>query len=237
MRFGPDPIPGSIVKAQCYVMSKVGAIAKNGYNKHGGYKHSTADDVYAAVIRLMAEAGLVLLTSERLCEIKRFEITDKDGAPKTVQWAHFEFGFTWATEDATWTDEGAKRTLYLQVTGPQTFQAAQSFAEKSYLRSTLKLATGDIDLDSYAQADTEEGMVKLAAPRKPKSSAAAKRDGTDKTFNEIIEAINGALDPEMLKHLREETYAEDWKTLPERWHQMVEDAYELKMDSFKAVLV
>src|SRR5690606_40790208 len=97
-----------------------------------------------------------------------------------------EFGFILATEDATWTHDSLKRSLFIQITGPQTHQAAQSYAEKAFLRSLFKIPTGDMDLDSLPQAETEEAQIALVNGNgKRKSSAAAKRDGTTETFNEI----------------------------------------------------
>ena len=238
MRFD-NPIPGPIVKAICHVKSNLGAVKKNGRNTHGGYNFASTDDIYAECMRCMAAAGLVLLSSELHCEIKRLETTDtKTGQPKTQQWAHFEFGFMLATPEASWTDEHAKRTLYIQVTGPQTFQAAQSYAEKAYLRSLFKIPTGDMDLDAYAQADTEEDMMALASNgrTKRKSSAAAKRDGTNQKFNEIRKAISESINPEMLQHVRK-TYADDWAEAPSRWAELLDADYDTKMDDLRGAMI
>ena len=165
---GVTPIPSSIVQAICQIMVTVEAVKKSQRNQHGGYNFASTDDIYAAVTRKMGEVGLVLLSLEDRCEIKRIE---KDG--KTAQWAHMEFSFILATTRDTWTDARAKRTLYIQVTGPQTFQAAQSYVEKAYLRSLLKLPTGDMDLDSMPQADNEDDQIALVGGKKRKSSAEA----------------------------------------------------------------
>lgn len=231
MKFGPDPIPGTIVQAICQVQSQLGAVKKSQRNQHGGYNFASTDDIYAEVMRAMAAAGLVVLPCEREAEIVRVE---KEG--KTSQWLRVVFGFMLATSEHSWTDETAKRTLYIQVTGPQTFQAAQSYAEKAYLRSLFKIPTGDMDLDATAQADTEEDMLALATPAKRKSSNGAKKDGTDRTFNEIRKAISESINPEMLQHIRQ-SYAEEWARLPARWHEIVEAEYDDKMSDLRGAMV
>ena len=223
------PIPASIIKAICEIKVTVEAVKKSQRNAHGGYHFASTDDIYAALTRKMGEVGLVLLSLEERAEIKRIE---KDG--KTAQWAHMEFAFVLATKDATWSDPRAKRTLYIQVTGPQTFQAAQSYAEKAYLRSLFKLPTGDMDLDSMPQGDTEEDQVALnGSGKKRKSSAEGKRDGSVKTFNEIRASIAQALNVEHLRHIRT-TYAEDWEVMPPRWVETLDDDFEVKLQSFEA---
>ncbi len=226
---GVTPIPSSIVQALCQIMVTVDAVKKSQRNQHGGYNFASTDDIYAAVTRKMGEVGLILLSLEDRCEIKRIE---KDG--KTAQWAHMEFSFVLATTADTWTDQRAKRTLYIQVTGPQTFQAAQSYVEKAYLRSLLKLPTGDMDLDSMPQADNEEDQHDLLAPRKRKSSAAAKRDGTDVAFNELRGAISGADGPADLALIKRNNWSM-WDTLPPAWRKIVDAEFEDKMAEFGEV--
>jgi hypothetical protein len=226
-----EKIPKSIVRAICEIKASLGAVAKTQKNSHGGYMFASTDDIYAALTRKMGQVGLVIMTLEDKCEIVRIE---KEG--KTVQWAHMEYSFVIATDEDTWTDERAKRSLYIQVTGPQTFQAATSFAEKAYYRSLFKMPTGDVDLDSMPQSETEEGQHALNGNghAKRKSSAAAKRDGTDKTYNEIIKAINEAPNSEVLQQIPE-LYCDEIATFPRAWAEIYHNTYEDRMDSFRAV--
>ena len=227
-----ETIPGSIVKAIAEIRASIDAVSKSQYNKHGGYKFAGTDDIYAALTRKMGEVGLCLISLEDNCEIKRFETTDKDGQPKMVQWAHFEFSFVLATADATWTDKRFRRTLYIQITGPQTFQAAQSYAEKSVYRSLFSIPTGDMDLDSMPQADTEDDQVALSGSKaKRKSSSGAKKDGTSELFNDIRAQLVNAHSREHLQHIRT-TYAEEWESMPARWHELLEHEYEDRMAFF-----
>jgi len=219
-------IPASIVRAICQVQVTVEAVKKSQRNQHGGYHFASTDDIYAATTRKMGEVGLVPLALEERAEIKRVE---KDG--KTVQWMHAEYSFVLATETDTWTHPNLKRTLYIQVTGPQTFQAAQSYVEKAFLRSLFKLPTGDMDLDSMPQAETEEDQNDLLAPRKRKSSSAAKKDGTDVVFNELRGAISGADGPADLALIRRNNN-NVWEQMPPRWRQILDAEYEDRMADF-----
>lgn len=227
-----NDIPGAIVQGICAVQLGLdGAVKKTSYNQQGGYKFASTDDIYASVTKLMGEAGLSILCLEDSVEIKRFE-TEKNGEKKTVQWGLFQFSFVLAAADgSTWQHASLRRTVYVQILGAQTFQAAQSYAEKAFLRSLFKLPTGDMDLDSMPQGESEEDQVALTQPRKRKSSSGAKKDGTDAVFNEIRKEISEAKTREGLIQLRT-TYAEEWGQMPMRWDEIIEGEYEDKLLSF-----
>lgn len=233
MAHAVTPIPGSIVKAVCRIMVTVDAIKKSQRNQHGGYQYASTDDIYAAVTRKMGEVGLIVMSLEERCEVKRVE---KDG--KTSQWAHMEFAFVLATEADTWSDPKARRTLYIQVTGAQTFQAAQSYAEKSFLRGLFKLPTGDMDLDSMPQGDTEEDQAALNGKSggKRKSSAEGKRDGSVKAFNDLRAAIAACVNAEDLRalYLAHCDDAGPWGGMPERWAATLEDDYGVQIADLQA---
>lgn len=224
---GVEPIPGSIVKAMCAVQTTMEAVKKSQRNQHGGYNFASTDDIYAALTRRMGEVGLSLIALEDECEIVRVE---KDG--KTSQWARLVYSYVLATETDTWSHRNLRRSLYIQVTGPQTFQAAQSYTEKSVMRSLFKVPTGDMDLDSVSQGETEEDQTALNGKTKRKSSYAAKKDGTDALFNEIRREIASAHSAEMLSHIRTSVYVEEWAAMPTRWLEILDHEFEDRMMSF-----
>jgi hypothetical protein len=230
---GVDPIPGSIVKAMCAVQTTMEAVKKSQRNQHGGYNFASTDDIYAALTRRMGEVGLSLIALEDECEIVRLEKDGKDGGKVTSQWARLVYSYVLATETDTWSHRNLRRTLFIQVTGPQTFQAAQSYTEKSVMRSLFKVPTGDMDLDSVSQGETEEDQAALNGKGKRKSSYAAKKDGTDALFNEINAKVVSAHSSDMLQQIRT-LYAEEWEAMPTRWHELLEHAYEDRMMSFGA---
>lgn len=232
-------IPASIVQAICKIQATVDAVKKTQRNAHGGYHFASTDDIYAALTRKMGEVGLVCLSLEDECDIKRIEKDGKNGEKVTVQWAHVVYRFVLATHEASWTDANARRSLFIQVTGPQTFQAAQSFAEKSFLRSMFKLPTGDVDLDAMPQADNEDDQIALNAPgrAKRKGSAEGKRDGSVAIFNELRGAIASVANAEDLNALYVEHCDRNgpWAGMPPRWAEMLQDDYEVKREGFSAI--
>lgn len=221
-----DKIPKSIVRAICEIKKSLDAVSKSSRNLHGGYNFSSTDDIYAALARKMGQIGLVIVPLEEKCEVVRIEKTDKDGKTITVQWLHVEYSFVLATDEDTWADKRSKRTLFIQITGPQTFQAATSYAEKAYLRSLFKIPSGDMDLDSMPEAETMEGQHALNGNgAKRKSSSAAKKDGTDKIFNEIKAKIEKAENLELLEQIPD-LYADEIATLPRQWAELIQHTYE-----------
>jgi hypothetical protein len=224
MRSEIQPMPKSIVRAICTICATVDAVKKTGRNSHGGYMYSSTDDMYAATARKMGEVELTVLSLEDEHEIVRIE---RDG--KTSQWLRVVYRFVLATPEDTWTDPNLKRSLFIQVTGPQTHQAAQSFAEKSFLRSLFKLPSGDMDLDSLPQADNEDDQIKLSAPAgKRKSSAAAKRDGDGEKFVEALAKIKAMDEATAIIQYRTKEW-EWWSTLPAAWRTLIDDTYVDKM--------
>ncbi len=225
-------IPTSIVQAVCRIQASLDAVKKTGRNPHGGYQFASTDDIYAALTRKMGEVGLMILPLEVENEVVRVE---KDG--KMVQWLRVAFEFVLATAEATWSDPRSKRSLFIMISGPQTHQAAASYAEKAYLRSLFKIPSGDLDLDSMPQADNEDDQLRMSAKGgKRKSSAEGKRDGSVKQFNDVRGEISAAVNGE---HLREVylTYCDDngpWAGMPERWAQTLQEDYETRMSEFDA---
>lgn len=230
---GVTPIPSSIVQAVCRIQGSLEAVKKTGRNPHGGYQFASTDDIYAALTRKMGEVGLLILPLEAESEVVRVE---KDG--KTVQWLKASFEFVLATADATWSDPRSKRSLFIMINGPQTHQAAASYAEKAYLRSLFKIPSGDMDLDSMPQTDNEDDQVALAGPRaKRKSSYEGKRDGTVTDFNKLVAAIAAATNRDDLQAIYMEHAGPSgpWSGMPSRWSDLLQDDFNAKMEGFAAL--
>lgn len=180
MRNHVQDMPPSIVRAIAEIQHSMASVKRDGRNGHGGYDFASTDAIYAAISVKMGQAGLTMLTLEDELEIKVIDGVDKQGNVKKDKWCKFSFQFVLATEEGTWTDERCRRSLFIQITGAQTFMAAQSYAEKSFLRSLFKIPTGDLDLDALPQ----DGDV-----QRP-SSASAKRDGMWETFQNELESAD-----------------------------------------------
>jgi len=204
-------MPASIVQAIAKIQRAVQSVKKDGRNAHGGYDFASTDAVYAALSVKMGEAGLTILTLEHEPEIKTV-----DGPKGPQRWCRFRFQFVLASEGDTWTDANCARTLYMQVLGPQTHMAAQSYAEKTFLRSLFKLPTGDLDLD---QLPTDEEK-----PTKKKSSAQAKREGLWEAFQEELAAVD-TFDRVLEIERR---FADEFKGTNDAWRGQFYDALEVK---------
>jgi hypothetical protein len=228
-----EPIPAAIVQAICKVQATIEAVSKSQFNKHGGYKFASADDIYAAVARKLGEVGLVIYPLELTQpEIKRIEKT-VDGKLAVSQWGQFHFGYMLCCGDATWFHESSSRTILLQITGPQTFNAAEAYCQKQFLRALLKLPTGDMDLDSMPQAETEEAQADASRPVKRKSSHAAKKDGTVEVFNEIRARLDSAISVQDCRDIRRE-FSNEWSAMPSAWLEILDHTYEDKLEALGA---
>lgn len=229
-------MPKSIVKAICAVQASIEAVEKTQYNKHGGYKFASTDDIYAAVTRKLGACGVMILPVEMSPveeTITKVEVFDQAGAKtgeKAVTKLRFHFGYIIATEDDTWFDHRSARTIILQHTGPQTFNAAESYCQKAYLRSMFKLPTGEMDLDAMPETDTDEPPRSngKAAPTPRKSSAQSKRDGTSQVFNEIKEKIEKARDASQCKQVWQ-LYGEELGGMARRWFDMLSEEFITRM--------
>jgi hypothetical protein len=188
-----NPIPSSIVMAIAAVMSSMQAVQKSNKNQHGGYNFASTDDIYAAITKKMGEIGFVIIALEEAPP--EFKTVTKDG--KASQWMQVCHLFILATKDATWTDRRCRRTLTLQITGPQSFQAAQSYNEKAFLRSLFKIPTGDMDLDSMPEG-FEFNPLQFNAPKAPPPAPAGAEESL-KSDAEMLREMSGLLRPDAQK--------------------------------------
>ena len=83
---------------------------------------------------------------------------------------------------------------------------------------------------SEEMADVHE--MKDVTPRK--SSAAAKRDGDDDTFREILCQVEEAVSIEALHRVRNDLYPEEWLAMPKAWARLLEEAYEVRENTLSS---
>lgn len=84
----------------------------------------------------------------------------------------------------------------------------------------------------YLKEEIEDGVAFDEAPKR-KSSSGAKKDGTDKVFNEIMAELRNAKSSVELDEIRERNM-EIWDTLPSRWAELLTFEYDDKMAAFQA---
>ena len=125
------------------------------------------------------------------------------------------------------TTDDAKRAGLLNKKGPwqqYTSRMLQMRARAFALRDVFPDA-----LRGLAIAEEAQDIVDIT-PRddEPKriSSYAAKKDGTDKRFNEIMRTLREMDDAEDVRELRRgehHDYAGEWAKMPKRWKQLLDD--------------
>jgi hypothetical protein len=221
-----QPIPPSIVMAIAAVMSAMEAVKKSNKNTHGGYSYSSTDDIYAAITKKMGEIGLIILTLEE--SPPEINHLTKDGKPSN--WMKVSYLFVLATKDATWTDARFRRTLYIQILAPQTFQAAESYAKKQFLRSLFQIPTGDMDLDSLPEG-FEFNALQWNAPKAPPPAPAGTEESLKSDEATVKEMTAQKPPPDMREVLKNvETamgLAQDTKAL-----NTIVDAFNKKYDGY-----
>ena len=227
-------MPGSIVKAVCQVKAGLEtAIKHDCKNNHGGYTYASAEAIYAALSKRMGQAGLAAFSmQDREPEVEKFNHNGK-----TVVFVTFHSRMILATENDTF--DAGTRSLRIQYTGPQTYQAAQSYLEKQFYKSLFSLATGDRDLDALPQADTLEDQIEATgtgAKRKRKSSSQAKKDGDDKKFNSLVAEIRAANSTDELAMIwqREVRDGADWGDFAEGWKNLLKEEYDYALKDASA---
>jgi len=119
-----------------------------------------------------------------------------------------------------------ERMLQMRARGYAARDFAADVLSGLYLREELE------DVPAEPRDITPAEAIEPPKPRK--SSSAAKKDGTTETFNEIKAAIAHANSKDMLLQVRK-LFADDWETLPARWHALVEEDFQVKMEVFEAV--
>ena len=146
-----------------------------------------------------------------------------------------------------WADD---TTAYCEVTRPDQTKIERSFSEVDARKAGLwgkagpwtqypgrmlqmrarGLASRDGAADAlsglYLAEEMQDAPPIDLTPRK--TSAAAKRDGTNETFNEIVAAVQHAPTLEVLEQIPA-LYADEVGTLPQRWHDLYEGEYETRL--------
>jgi hypothetical protein len=143
-------MPAAIAKAVIDVKAKIRRIGKDADNKHGGYKYTSVDQFFEEVGHIMAEAGLFVILDEIDAHAETREATDSYGKSKVSNWLSCEYDvFLFHANGAQYGP--IKRRIQVIASGPQAYGSAASYVEKYFLRSLLKIPTGEQDADADAQ--------------------------------------------------------------------------------------
>lgn len=156
------------------VMAGVPMLNKVEKNQHGNYNFASIDDFLEAVRPHMAKAKLVISSDE--------ESFDIIGEGKDT-WLKMGFMFTAHCSGASYGP--LRRSAMVRASmGSQALGAAQSYAEKQFLRSLFKIATGEgaaIDSDSHPQSNL------------PAQRSAPGSNGSIKTGRQMPERLKGPI--------------------------------------------
>jgi len=180
-------IPPKVVKAIAQVQAKITKLEKGEENKFGGYRYTSVDQIYDLVRGLMAEAGMIILP----VELRPTVLKSVDTAKGVKQWGEFHIGFILAVDDEQFFDERASETLFVQIEGTQTFHAAKSYAQKTFLRGLFKISTGELDLDATEKVDAvqEQAPAKAGKPTKAEKAKPLDPFESEKKKAEILDEI------------------------------------------------
>ncbi len=145
-----QPGPG-LVEGLCTARQEIEDVERSGYNDHLKHAYSTYDDVMAAVAEPLAEAGVWAF--ESVVKTERWpEGTNDRGIPR------YRVGMVL---EVVWTDgESELRTYWtgetLDTGDKQHYQLLSQITKYAYAK-TLKLQTGDTDVDAHASGSSGSG--------------------------------------------------------------------------------
>ena len=148
--------------------------------RHPNYKYASADAVFSMVREAFFSAGLTLWIDEI-----RFEVVEKSG--RMFIDACYGLAITTDTEKPKVSSPGfskaggdhrpgidlwalyEKSSIFVPYLGPQSCQAARTYAVKYWLRTKALLATGEGDMDDPAQNPPDQSTpAPNAAPETPR---------------------------------------------------------------------
>lgn len=203
-RMAAQQAKASFLAAMSKMQAELPAAARKG-KAHNDKAYARFEDVIEALRPVMAKHGFSLT----------FRMAQSDKAINIVGVLGHCDGHTEQTEMTLPADTTGGKNLV------QAWGSAASYG-KRYVTLTL---TG------IATEDDDDGRGAARPVRK--SSAASKRDGTDKRFNEIKELFETAPDIHSLRELSRSLH-DEINTMPEGWASLLSDAWDLRAETLKA---
>ena len=157
-------------------MKNIDEVEKDALNRHQNYRYASADSVFRAVRQAFAEAGLAISIQER-----NPKIVTKDSGKGAKQ--YFETNYAISVDNGISYEDVFMFVPYL---GPQSIQAARTFALKYYLRAKFLIPTGETDSDQEpAFQPIENSVIEIQ-----EQDAAKKTSDALDSINQIISANN-----------------------------------------------
>ena len=160
-------MPPKIAEAIATVMGKMERLSKSERNKFSNYNFAGIDAFLDAVRPACAEAGLFIIQDEGGFEVIEGQ-PPKEGRreEKSSSWLKLTYLFTLAHRSGEICADKIKRTIMVNASmGSQAFGAAQSYAQKNFMRSLFQISTGEQDdADHHPQENLP--AHRPTAPRK-----------------------------------------------------------------------
>ncbi len=145
-------MPAEIAKAVVAACKRVRTLGKDERNEFAKFNYVSVDKFYEVVGPIMADVGLFVMVDE-----EDLKIEAKGGDSKSA-WLSAEYLLTLYHESGA-SFGPIRRKMMVQASGPQAFGTGMSYVEKYFIRSLLKVPTGEQDAD----ADPQNGMPDKAA--------------------------------------------------------------------------
>lgn len=208
----PPKMPSEIAKGIIAVMGKIRQLGYDDKNSQGNYNFASIDKFYAAIGPLMAEAGIFTLLEQRDWKIEYRE----NEYNKKVGWLTIDYDVTVCHESGACYGP-TKRSVVVLAQGPQAFGSAQSYLDKTFMRSLFKIPTGEReDADHNAPGQPPASEDKKAPPAsKPKNENPTKeavaKDNAEQAAKEAADTKRAAGEAEA-ERMREE-YARIMKAI------------------------
>ena len=198
-----------VMRARLLVQEDVmkGAV-RDRMNPFAKAKYATLESVLESICMPMTEAGLVLTQgSGNLIE---------RGVDKTItRWLP-----VWTRIDHV--DSGQWIQVCVEIPiekpTPQAVGSALTYGRRYTVKSILGMP--EIDDDGLAAAGEKSPMMQ-------KSSAEAKRDGTDEIFNSIKQQIAEAQTIEILQQIPD-LYSDEIDQMPTKWQELLRDEWSTR---------
>ena len=158
--------PPQIAKAIAAVQARITSLTKDSQNQTEFYKFVSIDSYYENIRPLLAEEGLILVPSEREASISSTMIY------------RVIFDFIVLHESGETWDFPIRRTVFLHYEGAQTAGMALSYADKFFMRTLFKIATGEPDPTAAKEpeVETQAEQVKTDADEAAKHTPAPTQD-------------------------------------------------------------
>jgi hypothetical protein len=130
---GVKEMSPKIANAIVSVQQSVQKYEQDKKNSYGKYNYLGIDGYYEKLRPLLNNANISILCNEVSCDL-----VDSKYLKTTYE-------FSVLHKDGDYWESGIKRTVIVPYTGGQTCGSSLSYAEKFFLRTVFKIATGEID--------------------------------------------------------------------------------------------